>query len=460
MVFSSSVFLFVFLPIVIAGYFLCNGKVRNLWLLLTSLYFYAWGEPKYILLMLISILFNYVMGIGIELLHKRKNIQKVLLAVGCIIDLGALLLFKYADFFVDNVNLLFGKTLQPVGLLLPIGISFYTFQTMSYIIDVYRKEVKAQRNIIYLGLYVSFFAQLIAGPIVRYSDIEKQIASRKISLDHFYSGMMRFILGFSKKVLLADNVAVTANWAFGLQDLSAPAAWTGIIAYTLQIYLDFSGYSDMAIGIGKIFGFDFMENFNFPYISASIREFWRRWHISLSTWFRDYVYIPLGGSRKGNLNTYRNLFIIFFLTGFWHGASWNFIIWGMYYGIFLILERIFLGKLLEKLPRFFGHCYTLAIVMFGWIFFRAEGLTAAIHYIKALFRFNSDSVLQWQITVTGEQVFFIMAGILCSLPLGRWIGNRIRVNPWISDIAKMAVFICAIFYLVGRGFSPFLYFRF
>lgn len=327
MVFSSPLFLFIFLPIVIAGYYLINQKFRNVWLLLVSLFFYAWGEPVYIFLMIASIIINYFSGLLLsKVLGEVK--RKIVLVCSILVNLSALAYFKYCGFFVRNVNDLFNVNIPIKEISLPIGISFYTFQGISYVVDVYRNNAKCQKNILNLGLYISFFPQLIAGPIVRYEDFEKQILNRKESSDKFYSGVRRFIIGFSKKILIADQLSTLADSVFSRNGMSALAAWIGAVAFTLQIYFDFSGYSDMAIGLGKMFGFDISENFNYPYISKSIKEFWRRWHISLSTWFRDYVYIPLGGSRCKPIRSYLNLIVVFLLTGLWHGASWNFVAWG------------------------------------------------------------------------------------------------------------------------------------
>ena len=345
MVFSSFVFLIYFLPITVLGYYLMPGKGKNLWLLLASLIFYAWGEPKYIILMLVSILINYGLGLLIEKENSQAG-RKAWMIFSVIYNLGILVWFKYLHFFADTVDSVFGLSLVKQHpfletITMPIGISFFTFQILSYVTDVYRKEVKAQRNPLKLALYISLFPQLIAGPIVRYIDVAEQIEHRTITFDKAYRGTVRFMRGFIKKVLLSNTLAQVATMAFDdkLAVGSMSMAWIGIICYSLQIYFDFSGYSDMAIGLGKIFGFDFLENFNYPYISGSVREFWRRWHISLSSWFRDYLYIPLGGSRKGAWRTYRNMFIVFFVTGLWHGASYNFILWGLFHGVFLVLER-------------------------------------------------------------------------------------------------------------------------
>ena len=461
MVFSSFIFLIYFLPITVLGYYLMSGKGKNLWLLLASLIFYAWGEPKYIILMLVSILINYGLGLLIETGNSQTG-RKAWMIFSVIYNLGILVWFKYLHFFADTVDTVFGLTLVEQHpfletITMPIGISFFTFQILSYVIDVYRKDVKAQRNPLKLALYISLFPQLIAGPIVRYIDVAEQIEHRTVTFDKAYQGTVRFMRGFIKKVLLSNTLAQVATMAFDdkLAVGSMSMAWMGIICYSLQIYFDFSGYSDMAIGLGKIFGFDFLENFNYPYISGSVREFWRRWHISLSSWFRDYLYIPLGGSRKGAWRTYRNLFIVFFVTGLWHGASYNFILWGLFHGVFLVLERWKLGAFLERIPRVFRHIYTLLIVMIAWVFFRAE--TLPTHW-------NWNAVYT---NLNPEQVTFMILGILFSLPVvdrftERFVENGRRKQVWNSLYLVMVggVFILSICYMTGSGFNPFIYFRF
>ena len=342
MVFSSSFFLFIFLPVVLLGYYFCNEKFRNIWLLFTSIVFYSWGEPRYVIIMLFSIVINYVLGIMIDK-YENRRLKKLFLCWAVVIDIGILIVFKYTNFIINNLNNIFDTNIVVKNIALPIGISFFTFQILSYVIDVYRKNVNVQKDIFKLGLYISFFPQLIAGPIVRYIDIEHQLNRRDISINQMYAGIKRFMIGFAKKVLIADTVGQIADMVYGLEEVSGLLGWMGAGAYMIQIYYDFSGYSDMAIGLGKMFGFDFMDNFNYPYISKSVKEFWRRWHISLSIWFRDYVYIPLGGNRCSKYKTSRNLLVVFMLTGIWHGASWNFVFWGMYYGVFLLLEKTMWG---------------------------------------------------------------------------------------------------------------------
>ncbi len=396
MLFSSMVFLWCFLPVVLIGYYLLDKRWRNLFLLLTSLIFYAWGEPRYIVLMLCSILINYGGGITVGNPSADSMRKKCCLALNILGNLALLGYFKYANFFVDSLNDVFPGVIADFGkIALPIGISFYTFQGMSYVIDVYRGDVKPQKNVLNIALYVSFFPQLVAGPIVKYHDVAEQIVSREHSVQKMAYGIRRFLFGLAKKVLIANTAAMTADEIFALDasSLSPSAAWLGILCYTLQIYYDFSGYSDMAIGLGKMFGFTFLENFNYPYISKSIQDFWRRWHISLSTWFKEYLYIPLGGNRMGSRRTYLNLLIVFAVTGIWHGAAWAFLVWGLYHGFFLLLERAGLKKLLER--RFmtpFAHCYTILVFMVGWVFFRCDTLALGASYLKAMFVPNPEAV--------------------------------------------------------------------
>ncbi len=459
MVFSSTIFLFIFLPVTLAMYYICDKRLKNIWLFIVSLFFYSWGEPKYLLLMLASISLNYILALLINhFLDKgRIGITKSLLALTIVSNIACLIYFKYLDFIITNVNQILGANFTLKNIALPVGISFFTFQAMSYVIDVYRRDAEVQKNILNLGLYISLFPQLIAGPIVRYIDIEKQLENRSIDATKIYDGVKLFIIGFCKKILIADQLASLCDSIFAVNGISAPSAWIGAISYSLQIFFDFSGYSDMAVGLGKLFGFEFVNNFNYPYISKTIKEFWRRWHISLSTWFRDYVYIPLGGSRCKPLRAYLNLTIVFFLTGFWHGASWNFIVWGLYYAVFLVLERLFLGKLLEKIPKILQHVYALFVIIIGWVFFRAENLTSALIYIKNMFTVNSSSINDLIPLMNKRYILCILCGIIFSIP---WT-SKIKVkHPVIVDIILIILFIIAIAYMIGSGFSPFLYFRF
>ena len=460
MVFSSLIFIFLFLPIVIICYYLSNNKFKNYILLIASLFFYAWGEPRYIYLMIFSIIANYFMGLKVEV--NSKSDKKLWLTISIIFNLSLLIVFKYADF-------LFGIK----GIKLPIGISFFTFQTMSYVIDVYRKDVKVQRKVSDLALYISLFPQLIAGPIVRYQTVDKQIKEREHSLDKFAGGVNRFIFGLSKKVILANQLAFVADGVFStnISSLSIIESWIGIICYTLQLYFDFSGYSDMAIGLGKMFGFDFLENFNYPYISQSVSEFWRRWHISLGSWFRDYVYIPLGGNRVSQIKLYRNLFIVWFLTGLWHGANWTFIIWGLYYGVFIILEKAFLEKLLDRLPKIFRHIYLLFIVVIGWVFFRADNISQAMNFIKVMMGLGANSIINSSaIRYINDYWHIILVSIMFSTPIVKKIKYLvIKVNEKLlqNRIAyachSLILIICMItvtILLSSSSYNPFLYFRF
>ena len=474
MLFTTPVFLFIFLPITLIIYFISKDKYKNVILFIASMVFYSWGGLKYLILVTILIIVNYVSGLLIEKYKDKKKKKKIIFISTLLIDLGVLFFFKYFNFAIENVNkvlnLMSLENISIMKIALPIGISFFTFQILSYVIDVYNGKVQIQKNIINFGLYIMLFPQLIAGPIVRYIDIEKQMAERKITKDKVYQGIERFMIGFSKKILLSNMTGYIADTIFNNANYNSNSlcAWIGIICYALQIYHDFSGYSDMAIGLGKIFGFDFLENFNYPYISKSIKEFWRRWHISLSTWFKDYVYIPLGGNRKGKFKTYRNLLIVFFITGFWHGASWNFIVWGLFYGFFLVLERGFFGKVLEKVPSIIQRIYTLFIVLIAWVFFRAEGLTNALIYIKNMFSFNFTNNNMILKIIDAEHLFFIIIAIICCTPIickvEKFINSKIIKNDVlfesISFISLLLIFNIAILYMTGLSYNPFIYFRF
>lgn len=472
MVFSSEIFLFAFLPIVIAGYYLVNPKLRNIWLLIASLVFYSWGEPKYVILMIISIAVNYLFGLLIGR-EERKN-KGWVLAAAVLFNVSFLVWFKYLGFIIGIVDSVFHTELLSehmwiADIRMPIGISFFTFQILSYVIDVYRQDVKPQKNILKLGLYISLFPQLIAGPIVRYIDVAKQIDDRQITVEKLYTGTYRFVQGFVKKVLFSNTLAQVADLAFDskMSEHSMAMAWIGIICYTLQIYFDFSGYSDMAIGMGRIFGFDFLENFDYPYISLSVKEFWRRWHISLSTWFRDYVYIPLGGNRKGIVRTYIHLLIIFFITGLWHGASYNFIIWGLFHGVFLILERWKLGVILEKAPKVMRHIYTMLVVMVGWVFFRADTLTDAGLYINSMFKIQEWNFKLVLANLDGEKLTILILAAVFATPVWRILQSKIErlrrgKTIWnsIHLLVMVFMFVLSISYMTGSGFNPFIYFRF
>ena len=467
MVFSSLIFLWMFLPIVLGLYFLSKENYRNVLLLVASLIFYAWGEPVYVFVMMLSILINYCCGLKIGAEDGKK--RKKALFFGVLVNLALLGVFKYSGFFTENVNAIFGLQVEVKTLPLPIGISFYTFQSISYLVDIYRGVCRPQRNIVKMGLFISFFPQLIAGPILKYHDIAAQIDSRRITFSLFNEGAVRFIIGLAKKVIVANVMAKTADeiFALGADELTTPAAWVGIIAYTFQIYFDFSGYSDMAIGLGKMFGFHIQENFNYPYMATSIKDFWRRWHISLSTWFKEYLYIPLGGNREGTLKTYRNLMIVFFLTGLWHGASWNFVVWGLFHGAFLVLERIFpIEKLLHF--RLLQSFYTLMVVLTAWVFFRAETLGDAMTYLARMFTdFREGS---FGLYVNREfEIVFVFALLSCGLGSLLWRGFWQRMNATAVGqriTAAVVPLFCAgaaylsVMLLANNTYNPFIYFRF
>ena len=393
MLFSSTTFIFMFLTLLLILYFpIKNIKYRNIILLIFSLIFYSWGEPKYIFLMLLTVLIAYIFGLLIDKYRKDKKKSKLFLVISIILILLNLFIFKYLDFSIGIINSIFKTNIGLTKLVLPIGISFYTFQILSYVIDLYWGKVGVQKNYFRLLLYVSFFPQLIAGPIVRYETVEKEISDRKTTLDGFISGFKRFIWGLAKKVIVANNVAIFCDYVYNnYSSYGSNILWVAAVCYTLQIYFDFSGYSDMAIGLGKMFGFNFLENFNYPYIATSINDFWRRWHISLSTFFRDYVYIPLGGNRVSKIKFIRNIFIVWLLTGIWHGASYNFILWGLYYAILLLIEKMVTGKYIEKLPKVLKILYSLFFITLGWVIFRVENINDLILVIKKMFSFNNTS---------------------------------------------------------------------
>ena len=473
MVFSSAVFLFVFFPLTLILYFMVGRSgdeekdiaKKNLILCLASLIFYAWGEPVYIVLMCLSIFFNYHLGLDMESHRNSSRKMKALLIFGVCFNLFMLGFFKYAGFIVSNLNSLFGTAIEFEGLPLPVGISFYTFQILSYVIDVYRGQVRAQTKIVSFAAYISMFPQLIAGPIVQYSDIEKQLSHRTVTIDNFYEGIIYFIKGLGKKVLFANTIGSVYSDIIsqGIGNTSVVTAWICIICYTLQIYFDFSGYSDMAVGLGKMFGFEFVQNFNFPYKAVSITDFWRRWHISLSSWFRDYVYIPLGGNRKGTLRTIFNIFVVWSLTGLWHGAAWNFIAWGMFYGVLLILEKYVLKNILERVPVIFRHIGTLIVVMIGWVFFSSENMTQATDFIGALIGFGNGSFIDSQaMYLLSENAFPIFAMGLSAVGVFEMISTReeTRVYKALKCVVYLVIFILCITFLVSETYNPFLYFRF
>lgn len=484
MVFSSPIFLWVFLPITLFAYFIVGNRLKNYVLLLANIIFYAWGEPKFVFFIFISIIANYFIGLWVEKENEQKKRKNALIA-GIIFNLSFLLFFKYFNFIIQNVNVLndiFGiANVRFPKIFLPLGISFYTFQAMSYIIDIYRSEIKAQKNIFILAMYKTLFPQLIAGPIIRYKDIENQMENRKTDYGRISYGIQRFITGLGKKVLIANTVAALCDEIFLMNagDLSLGLTWLGVLCYTLQIYYDFSGYSDMAIGLGSIFGFTFLENFNYPYISKSIKEFWRRWHISLSSWFRDYLYIPLGGNRVSRLRSLNNLLIVFFLCGLWHGASWNFVAWGVFHGFFLVLERTGFGKLIDKLWNPFKHIYTLLMVMIGWVLFRTETLGVAVHYIKTMVGFGKLTSAQYPVIdfLDKGTVLAIIIGIVLATPIAVKIKaevvnitvkleNKIHASIVMSTLkicyigAIFSILILCMMSLASGTYNPFIYFRF
>lgn len=464
MVFSSLTFLFAYLPIVLAVYYLVPMRWRNLVLLLFSLFFYGWGEPVYILVMIFSILMNWIFGNFISRYRDSDRKKAKHFLVGCIVvNLALLGFFKYWDFFASNLNHL-GLSLPILRLSLPIGISFYTFQTMSYPIDLYRKQTDPQKSLVSFGAYVCMFPQLIAGPIVRYVDVAEQLDHRTLSRQSFYDGTRRFIVGLCKKVLLANNAGQVFETISQLPvcERSVLTAWLGIILYAFQIYFDFSGYSDMAIGLGKMLGFDFPENFNYPYISDSITEFWRRWHMTLSFWFRDYVYIPLGGNRHGLKRQLINIMIVWLLTGFWHGASWNFVLWGVYYGVILIMEKLFLLKWLKKSPGWVRHVYTIFVFLIGWVLFAFTDLNAIGGYLSSLF-FASGVLADGRawFYLRDNMVLLIVSTIACT-PIAKtgWnILNTEKGEVLVPVLTVAGLAVCTAF-IVDASYNPFLYFRF
>ena len=509
MVFSTIIFLCVFLPLTIAGYYILPEKLKNIFLLLCSLFFYAWGEPKFVWLMIFSVVCNYLFGIWLhqlefgkkqytkEKLQKRK---KMVVTLGVGLNLGLLFVFKYFTFVLESIRDVTGGKFEVLQIALPIGISFYTFQGLSYLIDVYREEGVVlsngernsivQKNPLHLALYISMFPQLIAGPIVRYEDIRGNLATRRVTSAQFASGVERFIIGLGKKAILANMTGKLAVSIFSsdVQYLSMPVAWVGALAYTLQIYFDFSGYSDMAIGLGAVFGFQFHENFDYPYISKSVREFWRRWHISLSGWFRDYLYIPLGGNRKGNV--YLNLLLVFLATGIWHGAAWGFLIWGLWHGLFLILERVLSNKQKEsnrnfRVPAVIGWMYTMVVVVTGWVLFNLVELKPSLNYLAVMFGVKQNAFCAYDIRyyLTNQNLFFFLLACICCLPWVQWIKNCkyyknfMKQNGedssykdyetgafifflFIKRFMLLLIFLFSFLFIINSSYNPFIYFRF
>lgn len=466
MVFSNTLFLYLFLPINLILYYAVKSKKwKNFILIIFSLAFYAWGEPVWIFLLIFSSLVDYGHGLFIEK-YRGTKLAKIGLLSSICINLGLLITFKYSAFLYENLNTIFNLLLEIPKFSLPIGISFYTFQTLSYTVDVYKGEVKAQKNFSKFLMYVSLYHQLVAGPIVRYSDVEEEIESRVTTVENFSRGISRFTIGLAKKVLIA-NVAgqfVTQYMNSDLSSITVLEAWFGIAMFTIQIYFDFSGYSDMAIGLGKMFGFTYMENFNYPYISKSATEFWRRWHISLGSFFRDYVYIPLGGNRK---NMIFNLFVVWFLTGIWHGASWNFILWGLYFGILVYLEKKILFRVLNKIPKIFSHIYLIVALLVGWTLFYFTDVNRAFEYIKILFGFTNNEFTNNELKLVFiNNIYWILIAIVASTPiypyLKQYIGQS-RIKPFgqvVEVLLNVVIMICCTSMLIASSYNPFLYFRF
>lgn len=477
MIFSSIFFIFIFLPLTLLVYYLTPFKAKNLVLLLVSLIFYAWGEPVYVLLMLFSIGINYVSGREIEAFRSENTEQseqkaKIAMIVTVVINLCILGFYKYFGFVMDNLNAVLPFEISYHALSLPIGISFYTFQTMSYVIDVYRGDTKAQRNILQFGVYVTMFPQLIAGPILKYHQVERYLQDRRTDLDAISYGVKRFVTGLAKKVLLANNLGLLWKQVteLGNEQMSILMAWLGIAAFALQIYFDFSGYSDMAIGLGAVLGFHFPENFNYPYVATSVKDFWHRWHISLSTWFKEYVYIPLGGNRKGLPRQLFNILVVWMLTGIWHGAGWNFLFWGLWFALFLILEKLFLGEVLESVPKVFGRVYTLAVVLISWVFFALESPGEILAYLQAMFGMNGvGPVNSLAMFLSNEYLVLLVIALVACLPLGSRLVHALKsskTGPAMAlyrlgeKVIPAVLLLLSVAYIVDASYNPFLYFRF
>ena len=443
-------------------YYLVPGKLRNLILFLGSLVFYAWGEPVYVILMLFSSIFNYYMGAELERLYYDEKRQKLNLAFAVIVNLGILVFFKYYGFLLNTIGGITGLHIPHPELSLPIGLSFYTFRNLSYLFDVYLSKISAQHNFLTFATYSTMFPYTSAGPIVRYTDIQEQLNRRSINITRFGMGAELFIKGLAKKVILADNLSALYAGICGTSRMSVLTAWIGIFAYTMQLYFDFSGYSDMAIGLGKMLGFDFKKNFDYPYISTSVSEFWRRWHISLGSWFRDYTYIPLGGNRVSTLKHVRNILVVWALTGLWHGASWNFVLWGVYYGLFLLLEKFVLASLLERLPQWLRITYTMFVVMIGWVFFRQTDFSALGTYLGTLFRIGAagfaDSTALYYLK-TGF-ILFVVSILACRPGLYQQFKRLLQRRPMTAVLVNFILLALSIAYMVYNSYTPFLYAKF
>ena len=464
MLFSSLVFLFYFLPLTMIVYWILPKSLKNPFCLLISLFFYAWGEPSYVILMLLSILVNYILG---NLLNFKEINRKLILILALVFNLGMLVVFKYTGFIVSNISRALGFSISVPHISLPLGISFYTFQALSYIIDVYRGDTKSQKSLIKLGLYISAYPQLVAGPIVRYNTVMEQIDERYVNTNGISKGFARFVIGLSKKVLLSNQLAIIADWTFhpGKSPSTSLGAWLGILAYSLQIYYDFSGYSDMAIGLGLMLGFEYEENFNYPYTSKSVSEFWRRWHISLGTWFKDYLYIPLGGNRVSKSRHIFNLFVVWAMTGLWHGAEWTFVIWGIYYFFILVIENYLIN--LESIPTFLRHLITLVLVACGWVIFRSESIYDAFNYIKAMFSIDLGSHrLVGNHVIINDFWYIYLLAIVGSTPIVKNLYTKLFEDKpgilvtLVQSLGLLILFFWSTMYLVNSTYNPFIYFRF
>lgn len=464
MVFSSLVFLFAYLPFTLLAYYLVPRQGRNIFLFIVNLVFYGWGEPKLVLLMVFNIFFNYLGGYLVDKYRMDQKKKKLFLVLTCILDIGILAVFKYTGMITDTLNMLPFLNIPDLQISLPIGISFYTFQTMSYVVDVYRDDAPVSKNFIDFGTYVALFPQLIAGPIVRYRDVAYQLKHRRETLEQFTRGVMLFAIGLGKKVLIANQMGTLTTAIFSTTDQNGVVGtWVGIIAYTFQIYFDFSGYSDMACGLGNMLGFEFLKNFNYPYIAKSITDFWRRWHISLSTWFKEYVYIPLGGNRKGVKRQIINLLIVWGLTGLWHGASYNFILWGLYYGVLLILEKFVLKRFLDKLPSAVQHIYTMFIVIIGWGLFYFTDMGQLGEFLTDLFNFGNGICGDQALNLILSYLPVLIAAALASTPIAAKLYTRVQNTKliWIPETLYCTfIFLISTASLVDQSYNPFLYFRF
>lgn len=464
MVFSSLVFLFAYLPITLLAYYLVPRQGRNIFLFIVNLIFYGWGEPKLVLLMVFNIFFNYIGGWLVDKYRADVKKKKLFLILTCVLDIGILAVFKYTGMITETLNMLPFLNIPELQISLPIGISFYTFQTMSYVIDVYRDDAPVSKNFINFGTYVALFPQLIAGPIVRYRDVAEQLVNRRETLEMFTRGVKLFMVGLAKKVIIANTMGTLTTNIFATTDENGVVGtWVGMIAYTFQIYFDFSGYSDMACGLGNMLGFEFLKNFNYPYIAKSITDFWRRWHISLSTWFKEYVYIPLGGNRKGVKRQILNLLIVWGLTGLWHGAAYNFVLWGLYYGLLLILEKFVLKKFLDRLPSFVQHIYTLFIVIIGWGLFYFTDVGQLGEFMADLFNFGNGICGNQAFNLIMSNLPMLIIAAVASTPLAAMLYNRFEHTRfmWIPEtLYCMGVLAVSTASLVNQSYNPFLYFRF